>query len=175
MTSEEISARAEELMSQERWESALDLIEEIHVESRSWQLNWNCGWALLKLGRHKDAARALRRSVLQNPSEAICHWALGEALVECVELALAEKHLLVALSIRDGRLARCTLALLYMRQGRFEEAERVHLDGLQLKPASRERLEAYADFLDDTGREAEAGAARARAASLPPRPQKAAR
>ena len=172
MTLEEINARAQELMRQERWASAVDLIAGIEVEFRSAQLNWNCGWALFKLGRLRDAAHALRRSVLQDPSNAIGHWALGVVLKECNELTLAEKHLLTALSIRDSGMARLSLALLYMRLDRFEEAERIHLEGLQLKPADRERLEAYADFLEDTGREAEATAARARAAHMPPKPKR---
>ena len=172
MTLEQINARAEELMREERWEAAVDLIGGIQVESRSPQLNWNCGWALFQLGRLKDAAQALRRSILQSPSSAVGHWALGEVLAEGGELALAERHLLAALSIRDGATPRLSLAVVYMRQDRFEEAERVHLDGLELKPASRERLEAYADFLDDTGREAEASAARARAANMPTKPKR---
>ncbi len=43
-----------------------------------------------------------------------------------------------------------------LAQGRLDEADIVHLEGLRLKPWSRKRAEAYADFLFDIGREDEA-------------------
>ena len=163
-------AQVAELMHQERWEAAVNLIGDVAVEVRSGKLNWNHGWALFRLGRFTEAAQAFRRSALQDPSNrALSHWALGVVLREAGDLAPAEAHLLKALSIQDSGLARLNLAVLYMAQRRFEDAERVHLEGLRLKPTNRERLEAYADFLDDTARETEANEVRARASTLPRR------
>jgi len=55
------------------------------------------------------------------------------------------------------------LALLLMELGRFAEAEQLHLDGIQLKPKSRARWEAYSAFLSYVGRETEAQEAFAKA------------
>jgi hypothetical protein len=54
-----------------------------------------------------------------------------------------------------------------LEQGRVQEGELVHLDGIRLKPDSRKRLEAYADFLSDIGRKAEAQEMLAKAEHLP--------
>ena len=43
-----------------------------------------------------------------------------------------------------------------MKQGLAEAAEAVHKEGVRLKPDDPERLEAYADFLSDVGRNEEA-------------------
>jgi Tfp pilus assembly protein PilF len=88
-------------------------------------------------------------------------------LHESGDLAEAEAQLLTALSLQDGYLPRTDLARLYMRQGLLDKAEQVHLEGLRLRSDSRKRIEAYADFLSDVGRETEATEQYARAAKLP--------
>lgn len=167
MAPEELYLQAQDLMRHERWESAIGLIEALPVEQRSAALNWSHGWALFKLEDFERAARSLRLAVAQEPGNPVSHWALGVVLKEGGDCVAAETHLLKALSIKDSGLARCSLALIYMEQGRLEEAERIHLDGLERKPSDRERVEAYADFLSDCGREKEATAAYARAETLP--------
>ncbi len=166
-TEDEIEDELEKLMRPEHWESAIALIEQVAAERRSARLNWSHGWALFKLDRFFAAAQSLRRAVLQEVTNPVNHWALGVVLTECGDLHGAEHHLWKALSIKDSGLARLNLAIVYMNQRRFADAERVHLDGIDLKPNSRKRLEAYADFLDDRGRETEAAAIRDQAKTLP--------
>jgi tetratricopeptide (TPR) repeat protein len=162
-------ARVSALMGEEQWEAAIELIERLPEAARDKNLNWNHGWALFKLGRLEPAAASLCRCVLQDPAHAASHWALGVILSERDDLESAEKHFLTALGLKDSGLTRLTLALVYMKQGRLTDAERIHIEGLERKPNNRFRVEAYADFLSDCGREAEAQAQYARAQSLPER------
>ena len=172
MVLDDVNARAQELMRSERWELAIELIEQVPMEARSADLNWNHGWALFKLDRFERAAQSLRRAVLQRSTHAVSHWALGVVLQAAGDPVAAEKHLRTALSLRDSGLARLSLAVMYMEQGRLDEAERIHVEGLELKPDDKQRVEAYADFLSDCGREPEARVQYARAAELPEKPSR---
>ena len=46
--------------------------------------------------------------------------------------------------------------VLLLEQGKVNEAENTHLDGIRLRPKQSKRYEAYGDFLSDVGREDEA-------------------
>jgi Tfp pilus assembly protein PilF len=61
-----------------------------------------------------------------------------------------------SLQVKKWHAARIGLALAYLAQGRIEEAEQTHLDGIKLKPKRSERYQSYAAFLSDVGRDAEA-------------------
>lgn len=63
-------------------------------------------------------------------------------------------------------MVRQSLALTLMQQGKFEDAEKIHLEAINLKPEDYERLEAYGDFLSDVGREDEAQQIYAKASNL---------
>jgi Tfp pilus assembly protein PilF len=102
------------------------------------------------------AEKCLLKATLLSSENSICYWALGATYLQLKQYKKAEFSLLAALGIQDSYLARLQLALVYMEQGRLHEAEQVHLKGLSLKPDSRERHEAYGDFLSDVGRQKEA-------------------
>ena len=170
---EEIDHQAEELMTREQWAAAVSLIDQVLPDERTARMHWHHGWALSKLEKFEPAAQSLQLCVAREPMNPIAHWALGVVLREHGDLRGAEHHLLTALSLRDSGLARLNLAVLYMDEGRLDDAERVHLDGLELKPNDRERVERYANFLSDCGRDAEAERQYARAATLPARRRKA--
>ena len=87
-------------------------------------------------------------------------------MLESGDFDAAEAEFVEALKLRDGYLPRASLALLYLETGRKADAERVHLEGIELKPNSRERLESYGDFLWDVRREKEAREAYAKADGL---------
>jgi len=157
------------LMKDESWDetistlkSRLDLVEN-HSD-----LSWNLGWAFFKIGDLENAVKYLSQSVRLGPNKAVTHWALANALTEKGELAEAETEFIASLSLKDTDSARIGLAFLYLSQGLVEKAERTHLEGIGMAPSSKERLEAYADFLSDIGREAESKQQYAKAAQLPP-------
>lgn len=164
--SDDRERRVSDLLKNAQPREAAALIEELPEAARSWRLHWDHGWVLYKLGETKLALTALRRAVLMNPHAAETHWGLGVVLDECGDLEGAERHLTRALAIQDSTLARHALALVYMKQRRFAEAEEVHREGVRRKPGSRERALAYADFLSDRGRESEAELMRAKADAL---------
>lgn len=159
-------------MTRESWQAAIRAVEQVSPGERTPGLNWDHGWALYKLGRFRQARVSLSRAVAQQPQSASFHWSLGVVLQELNKPREAEAQLLASLAIRDSSLGRLTLALLYMEQKRWEEAEAVHLEGLSKAPDDRERVEAYGDFLSDCGREAEAQEQYGRALTLPERVRK---
>jgi Flp pilus assembly protein TadD len=136
-------------------------------KSRTFELWWNHGWALGKLDDWKLATRSLANAVRIKPDSPVGLWALGLAHSELGHPKLAERYLLAALELRDASLARMTLAVHYMRQNKFAAAEKIHRDGLALKPRDRRRLEAYADFLWDVGRRDESRLIARQARKLP--------
>lgn len=106
----------------------------------------------------------MERAVELDPIQFAGHFALGLALESLGRLEQAESSLRTALVLRDSGMARQALAVVLMEKGEFADAERVHLDGLEVNPDSANRWEGYADFLFDTGRIEEADAARQKAA-----------
>jgi tetratricopeptide (TPR) repeat protein len=159
--------RIRRLCKEEKWAEAV--MEARRVEPDS-EIAWSHGWALYKLGRFNDALSPLHDSLAlttDQKQQAVTHWAIGVVLREMGEVGQAEASFREALRIRDGYLPRLSLATLLLEQGRVQEGESVHLEGIRLKPDSRKRLEAYADFLSDIGREAEAQEMLAKAEHLP--------
>jgi Flp pilus assembly protein TadD len=154
------------LMSEERWEQAVALLSPIADSSSGFSVLWDLGWAHFKLGDYRLAQQYLRRAVSIEPNNPSGYYGLGAVLLTDGLDSDAELALSRALELRDSSLARLSLALALMKQGRFQEAENVHLVGLELQPDSVERLEAYADFLDDAGRQEEAHSVMSRATLL---------
>ena len=154
-------------MEKDSWAEAAQLLSS-HPEivAHSYELSWDLGWCHFKLSQFDQAVTNLRRAVEIDPGEPGGYWALATALVESGDFETAEAAFLKAIAVRDGYLSRAGLAMLYLQLGRTDEAERVHLEGIQLKPESRERLESYGDFLWDVRREEEARAAYSKAEGL---------
>jgi tetratricopeptide (TPR) repeat protein len=142
------------------------LNEEPELDQKDFKLHWSLGWSYYKLRQFEEAALWLRRAVEIEPFQFAGYFALGVTLEELGELDEADANLRLSLRLKDSSVARQALAVVLMEKGAFAEAERVHLDGLQVKPNSADRWEGYADFLSDTGRETEADDARLRAQAL---------
>lgn len=107
----------------------------------------------------------LARAAVEEPDDPVLQWKLGQALAEMGDDGGAERAFLTSLALKESGSARQGLAELYVRQGRKERAELVHLEGLRRTPQDPRKLAAYSVFLAATGRPDEA--ARFRAASRP--------
>jgi tetratricopeptide (TPR) repeat protein len=145
------------LMRNERWKAAVHFLEG-HAElvKGDFSLSWTMGWAHCKQEQFGEARRFLLQAIrlAQEPrDECVGHWALGLSNRGLGQYDQAEASLRESLRISDYFPARLELALLLTELGRSAEAEQVHLDGIQVKPKSSERWEAYSDFLSDAGRE----------------------
>ncbi len=157
----------EALMDIEAYDEVVTrLNEKPELDQADFKLHWSLGWSYYKLRQFEEAAQWLRRAVEIEPYRFAGHFALGVTLEELGELQEAEACLRQSLRLKDSGVARQALAVVLMEKGAFAAAERVHLDGLEVKPDSAERWEGYADFLSDTGRDVEAENARQRAESL---------
>lgn len=153
----ELEKRAGIVMAAERWHEAIKLLKEkLPVVERDWRLSWNLGWCYFKLDRLDDARKHLIRATKLAPENAICKWALGSVYLHRKQYQKAKANLEESLRIKDAYVARISLALTYLEQGKLSEAENVHIEGIRIKPEERRRYEAYADFLSDVGREEEA-------------------
>ncbi len=156
----ELNTRAEAIMAEDRWREAIEIIEaEPRLLKADASLSWNLGWAYFKLDDYAAAERHLARARRLQPGWAVAWWALGEVQRWAGHFADAERNLKRALELRDGALRRLSLAITLMKQGRFAEAEQIHLKGLELKPESAERWQNYGSFLEDVGRKREAAEA----------------
>lgn len=163
------------LMERKRWRRAIAAVESVPPRARSFDLWWNYGWALGKIREWTAAARSLSAALRLDPRSPVGHWALGIAYGNSGHPRLAERHHLCAIELKDSSLARLTLAVHYMQLGKFAAAEKVHLDGIALRPRDRVRLEQYADFLWDAGRRTESRAISRKARRLPKRQNRAGR
>ena len=154
----ELLKRVRTLMKKERWQDAIKFVKENAsvVENHS-ELLWNCGWCYFKLERMNEAQKYLTRAIRVSPKSYRCKFGLGVVYLEKKQYKKAELLLSEALEIKDNYITRISLALAYQAQGKLEEAETIHVNGIKLKPKESQRYEAYADFLSDIGREAEAG------------------
>ena len=145
------------LMAEEQWqEAAAELLQITRAEPRDAKSWWNLGWCYFKLEEFESAVRILEQACALAPDRAVFHWALATALAESEDISRAEAEFRHALTLRDGYLSWAGLALLLLQHGRTSEAEAAHHEAIARRPDSRERVEAYADFLFDTGREDEA-------------------
>lgn len=165
--SERLYQRVTSLMSEQRWAEVISALEgESSLVGSEFRLAWNLGWAYFKHGDAAKACEHLEQATALEPENPVGQWALGTALKEIGRSQEAERSLLRALELKESTLPRLTLALLYLEQGRAEEAERIHREGLERRPDSSERWAAYADFLSDVGRESEAEEAKRRSEEL---------
>jgi tetratricopeptide (TPR) repeat protein len=147
----------QKLLGKSEWVSVIERLRgEHHLLEISWELLWSLGWAYSKIDNFQDAEKHLLQATLIAPDNHICNWALGVTYFDLQQYQKAEVSLSKALQIKDGAIARLFLAIVYMEQGKLNEAENVHVEGLRLKPDSRKRYEAYGDFLSDVNREKEA-------------------
>lgn len=154
---EELNKKAQSLMKREHWKEAIDFLQiNKTIVKKQWELSWNLGWCYFKLEQFDDARKYLINARKLAPKNHICYWALGTVYQHLHYYKRAEKSLINALKIKDSYLARLILALVYLQQGKFDEAENIHLEGIKLKPQSSERYKSYANFLSDVGREKEA-------------------
>lgn len=157
----------------EDWGAVVELANRHEDKVRSsFELSWNVGWACYKLANLAQATDYLRRAVEIEPENAIGLWALGVAFAEQGLSAEAEHALQRSIALRDSQVARLALAVLYMSTGRVAEAEHIHREGVLLQPQHRERLEGLANFLSDTGRDAEADELYQKAKQLPSREER---
>lgn len=155
--SKHLNERAEQLMKARRWNDAIELIESAPLLFESDpELLWNLGWAYFQLEDFKTAQIHLSRACTLKPTMAVAWWALGTAQMEDGNLEEAETNVKKALAMLDRTIVRQILALILMKRGNFDEAEQVHLTGLELKPESPERWDIYGCFLEDCGRQNEA-------------------
>lgn len=145
------------LMAGERWDEVVSLIEpRLAEEPLGHELVWKLGWAHFQLGNDADALQHLQRAVEAGPVSAAYFGSLGMTLSRLEEHDAAELWLLRALAIHDTVVSRTGLALAYQRRGLVDVAEAVHREGIRLAPGDAARIEAYADFLRDLGRDEEA-------------------
>lgn len=152
-----LSKAAAVLMKSERWLDAIKLFKsELSLTESHSRLTWDFGWCYFKLDRLKEARKHFIRARKLAPENASCAWALGLVYNGLRQYRKAEKNLVEALKIKDSHLTRIALALAYLEQGKVEEAESIHLEGIKLKPKASSRYESYACFLSDVGREREA-------------------
>lgn len=153
----ELLRRVQFLMKEERWRDAINLLREniSMVENHS-ELLWNLGWAYLKLERTSDAQKYLTKATRLAPKSHRCKFGLGMVYLERKQYKKAVTLLSEALQMHELYVTRIGLALAYLAQGRVEKAENAHLEGIRLRPNDSQRYDAYADFLFDVGRDAEA-------------------
>lgn len=148
---------AQSVMREERWREAIRLLKEDYsTVERHWELSWNLGWCYFKLERMEEARRHLARAAKLAPENHACKFGLGQICLKKKQYRKAAALLYEALQIRESHATRIGLAFAYLAQGKVEEAEKTHLDGIKLKPRKSERYESYAGFLSDVGREVEA-------------------
>lgn len=168
MANEQFMQKIETLMAAERWDEALAAAEvKLAEQPQDPELLWVAGWASLQLEQYARAEPYLHKAAELGPVDHFRYWAFGLSLLELGNYAAAELWLLRALAIRDSYRARIALALAYHKQGLIEVAEAVHREGVRLQPKHRDRMEAYADFLSDIGREEDASRMYEEAKGLP--------
>jgi tetratricopeptide (TPR) repeat protein len=164
--SDSLLQRVTALMAERRWREAVAACASASASDRTPDVRWNWAWAHFKLGELSTARALLEEVVTNRPDHPASLWALGVVLHQLGVRKEARARLERSLELSDSTPARLALALLLMEDKDFATAERVHLAGIKLKPTSAERLEAYGDFLSDTGRPEEAAALYARAKRL---------
>lgn len=153
-------------MREERWQSAITLLQEnSSLVEKHWELLWNLGWCYFKLERRKQALRYMALALELAPNRSVCKFGLGQVYLKLEQYKKAEHILLEA--VQQGLYAaRTGLALAYLAQGKLDQAERIHLESIDLRPRKSEPYESYAAFLSDVGREAEAVAMTRKAKQL---------
>jgi Tfp pilus assembly protein PilF len=144
-------------MSEHRWRDAIRLLKEnLPLVEKHSKLLWNLGWCYFKLERMDSAQKYLTKALQLAPKNHACKFALGAVYLEKKRYKKAQSILSEALQLKESYTARICLAFAYLAQGKIEDAEKTHREGINLKPKKSRRYKAYADFLSDVGRETEA-------------------
>jgi tetratricopeptide (TPR) repeat protein len=147
------------VMSTERWLDGIKLLKDnLAVVKKDSELSWNLAWCYFKLDRLVPAQAHMIRAVKLAPKEASCRFGLGAIYLEGKQFEKAETNCIESLRIKESYTTRLVLALAYILQGKLPQAEKVHLEGIRLKPKESQRYTAYADFLSDVGRTKQAQA-----------------
>ncbi len=161
-----LNKKVSALMKKDRLLEAIALLtRERSLVEQDWRLCWNLGWCYFNLDRFLQAQRVFARAMNRFPGNSACSWGLGLAYLKRKDFRKAEQFLVESLRIKDFYPARIALALAYLSQGKVSEAENTHLAGIERRHESR-RLESYAAFLEDVGREKEAEEMNLKAKSL---------
>jgi tetratricopeptide (TPR) repeat protein len=166
MNERSLHEQVNDLMREERWREAIVLCESTPPSTRSFDVQWNCAWAHFKLNEFAAAKLHFEKILHEQAEHPATLLGLGVVLHRLGIFEEAKEYLKRTLVLKDSITARLTLALLFMEEGDFVSAEQVHLEGLNLKPESVERIKAYADFLSDAGREDEAAVQYSRSLKL---------
>lgn len=132
------------------------------------------GVTQLQLGRHREAAGALRRSVNLRPNYPEALFQLGLALTYIGELTAGYEALDCAVKLKPKRfeVQRCFALILRLRRER-ERAVKHYNAALQLAPGSMDCWLELATTLRDLGRYVEAEAAATQALAIDPRSPRA--
>src|SRR5437660_3366228 len=143
-----LNQQIQSVMQKENWQGAIELCRD-HIEliQADWKLSWNLGWAYFKLDRLREARKHLLRATNLAPKETTCYWAVGTVYSRLKDYEKAEASLSKSLSIKDSRIARIVLARALLEQGKIDDAEQIHLEGLRLQPNDGERYKSYGCFL----------------------------
>lgn len=163
----ELNNRVASLMRNEQYQESVELLEkEISHSEGNWQLLWNFGWCYYQIDEVDKAQQQFSKALELSDNHPICLWALGTVYLDKNEFKKAEIFFSESLQAKESYRVRLSLALALMEQEKFEEAEKIHLEAINLKPKNYERLDAYGDFLSDVGREDEAQQMYAKAENL---------
>ena len=157
----ELNEQVQLLMRKQEWLRAITLIKKFpDIFESSVELSWGLGWSYYKLEKFKDARKyllsAYKLSAEDSPENRVCLGALGSVYIKLKNYSKAEANFRKILSERDSTLSRMSLALALLAQGKKDEAERIHLEGIKLQPENDERYKTYGCFLSDVGRREEA-------------------
>lgn len=156
-SAEQLYKRALAEMKSDQWLAAIALLKrKLAVVQNDWRFSWNLGWCYFKLDKFDDARKQMIRAARLAPENPTCKWGLGTVYLKTKHFKKAEIVLTESLRIKESHLTRIALAMAYLSQGKVEQADNVHLEGIRLKPKNSERYESYAAFLSDIGRETEA-------------------
>jgi Flp pilus assembly protein TadD len=164
---EELYKRAKSEMKKGRWLPAIKLLKHrLVVAEENWQFSGDLGWCYFKLDKFEEARKHMIRATRLAPENPACTFALGVIYLEKKHFKKAEVVLTESLTNKESHVTRVCLALAYLSQGKVEEAESVHLEGIRLKPKSSRGYEGYAVFLSDVGRKTEARIMKEKACKL---------
>ncbi|MBT30007.1 MAG: hypothetical protein CMO01_10145 [Thalassobius sp.] len=160
MSRKTIYEQTSQLLKEHQWEEVIQLLSPRVLEQKEdWKLYWNAGWANYKKADFAEAVNLFTKACKVTRSEndeAVCLTFIGIAQVEAQDYQSALENLMDAVLISDSNLARKSLAMTFMKMDDLGSAEKVHQEGLKLKPNDKERLAAYGNYLMDTGRYDEA-------------------
>jgi tetratricopeptide (TPR) repeat protein len=144
-------------MRKKRYGEAIELFQGASsCLDTDWRAMWNLGWCYYSLNQFGKAEKWFDSADRSTSAKAVCKWAKGLIFIEKQKYKKAEQVLVESLQLKEMFQTRIALALAYLAQGKVDEAEKTHLEGIKLGTRLTERYESYAAFLSDVGRESEA-------------------